>query len=77
MIPRKEHLKQVNRFHDLVESIDKQIELARLSPTTDPDKVLKLLMQYFEITSKLWPIMDDKIEEIKNAIDKFEREKNE
>ena len=26
MIPREEHLKQINRFHDMLEKVDKEIE---------------------------------------------------
>ena len=69
MIKREEHLKQVNRFHDLVESIDDKIQNSQ-----NPDERLELLMKYYTLTAKIWSITDDAIETIKNALDEFERE---
>ena len=63
MLPRKLHLEQVNRFHDALDNIDKQIELE------DDGKVkTELLFMYFKLT-KLWPKIDDFAENLKADID--------
>lgn len=62
MINRKEHLKQINRFHDKFEQIDKDIE----SGTGDRYELLK---QYFDLTSKVWPLIDDCLDTVKNRLD--------
>lgn len=67
MIPKKEHLKQIERFHELLEIIDKQIE------EKGKDAEFDLLQKYFELTSKIWPMIDDSIERIKDELDNFER----
>lgn len=66
MISRKEHLKQVNRFHDLVENISELIEKA------DDKEKYNLALKYFKLTAEIWPIVDDNIENIKIQLDKFE-----
>jgi hypothetical protein len=68
MIPREEHLKQVNRFHDMLEKVDKGIE----EQTKIGERDFNLLRQYFELTSKVWPVVDDCIEKIKFRLDEFE-----
>jgi maltooligosyltrehalose synthase len=68
MIPREEHLKQVNRFHDMLEKVDKEIESQGLNNTSN-----ELLFQYFTLTGKVWPLVDDSIEKIKDRLDEFER----
>lgn len=40
--------------------------------TKDEDKKLKLLVKYFQLTSKVWPFVDDKICDIKDKLDEFE-----
>jgi hypothetical protein len=68
MIPREEILKQINRFYDMVESIDKQIE-------TDPvemDKNFKLLRTYFKLTSKVGTKMMNDIDDLKTQLDILE-----
>jgi len=51
MIPREEILKQINRFYDMVESIDKQIEQRKDIPnetdSVEMDINFKLLRTYF------------------------------
>lgn len=61
MLPRAEHLKQINRFHDLFESIDKKIEIGKSADfdTNVSDERYTLLKQYFDLTSNVWPIVDD------------------
>tara|TARA_R110000868_G_scaffold12456_7_gene59525 strand:+ start:4729 stop:4926 length:198 start_codon:yes stop_codon:yes gene_type:complete len=65
MISREEHLKQINRFHDELERIDKEIELG----TGDQ---YNLLRRYFQLTSKLWPIIDDCVDTTKIVLDMLE-----
>lgn len=64
MFPRKLHIEQINRFHDALENIDKQIEL-------EEDEVIKteLLRMYFKLTSKTWNKIDDFTENLKHEID--------
>lgn len=66
MIPKKEHLKQIERFHEIFESVDKKIE------ENKEDSDFILLQKYFELTSKIWPVIDNYIEEIKDILDRFE-----
>jgi hypothetical protein len=70
MIPREEHLKQVNRFHDMLEKVDKGIEQTKIG-----ERDFNLLRQYFELTSKVWPVVDNSIEQIKDRLDEFERQR--
>ena len=76
MIPREEILKQINRFYDMVESIDKQIEQRKDIPNeTDPvemDKNFKLLRTYFKLTSKVGTKMQDAIDDLKTQLDIIE-----
>ena len=76
MIPREEILKQINRFYDMVESIDKQIEQRKDIPNeTDPvemDINFKLLRTYFKLTSKVGTKMQDAIDDLKTQLDILE-----
>ena len=78
MIPREEILKQINRFYDMVESIDKQIEQRKDIPNeTDPvemDKNFKLLRTYFKLTSKVGTKMMNDIDDLKTQLDILEDE---
>lgn len=67
MIPREEHLKQINRFHDMLKEVDEKIE------KLDDNSGSELLFKYFELTAKIWPLVDDSIEKIKLRLDEFER----
>jgi hypothetical protein len=67
MIPREEHIKQVNRFHDMLEKVDKEIE--ERGENADHD----LYFKYFNLTSKIWPLVDDCIDKIKFKLDEFEQ----
>ncbi len=73
MIPREEILKQINRFYDMVESIDKQIEERKDIPNeTNPvemDINFKLLRTYFKLTSKVGTKMQDAIDDLKTQLD--------
>ena len=77
MIPREEILKQINRFYDMVESIDKQIEERKGSITDETnkeemDKNFKLLRTYFKLTSKVGPKMMNDIDDLKTQLDILE-----
>lgn len=67
MIPKKEHLKQIERFHNLFETIDKEIE------EKGDNAGLDQYQKYFDLTSEVWPMVDDCIEQIKCRLDEFER----
>lgn len=74
MIPRQEIIKQINRFYDMVESIDKQIEQSKdnIPDETNQDQMdanLKLLRTYFKLTSKVGTKMQDAIDDLKNQLD--------
>jgi len=77
MIPREEILEQINRFYDMVESVDKQIEQRKetISDETNKDEMdinFKLLRTYFKLTSKVGPKMMDAIDNLKNELDIIE-----
>jgi len=76
MIPREEILKQINRFYDMVESIDKQIEERKDIPNetdrVEMDKNFKLLRTYFKLTSKVGTKMQDAIDDLKTQLDIIE-----
>ena len=76
MIPRQEILKQINRFYDMVESIDKQIEQRKDIPnetdSVEMDINFKLLRTYFKLTSKVGTKMQDAIDDLKNQLDIIE-----
>jgi hypothetical protein len=71
MIPREEHLKQINRFHDMLEKVNKGID----EQTKIGESDFNLLSQHFELTSKIWPVVDNSIEQIKDRLDEFERQR--
>jgi hypothetical protein len=69
MISREEHLKQVNRFHDMLEKVDNGIiEKIKYS---DSD-TYGLYHKYFILSAKVWPLVNDSIEKIKDRLDQFE-----
>ena len=77
MIPREEILKQINRFYDMVESVDKQIEQRKesISDETNKDEMdinFKLLKTYFKLTSKVGTKMQDAIDDLKTQLDILE-----
>lgn len=77
MIPREEILKQINRFYDMLESINKQIEERKGTITDETDRVemdknFKLLRTYFKLTSKVGTKMQDAIDDLKNQLDIIE-----
>lgn len=67
MIPREEHLKQINRFHDLVCEIDRKIQ------TAQGDEKIDLLQKYFKLTAKIWPKLDTAIDNLKIELDSIEK----
>jgi len=69
MISREEHLKQVNRFHDMLEKVDNGIQEKIKSGDSD---TYELYHKYFILSAKVWPLVDDNIERIKNRLDDFE-----
>lgn len=67
MLPRKLHLEQINRFHDTLEKLDKEIENEK-----DPVKQYKLLKKFMTLT-KFWSEIDDFVEfKIKQKLDEIE-----
>ncbi len=71
MLPRKLHLEQINRFHDAIDNIDKQIELE-----TDGKNKAELCLLYFKLTAKTWVKLDDFSEELRDELDSFSRKYN-
>lgn len=68
MISREEHIKQIERFHDLLGEVNKRII------DNDGKKNLDDLMMYFKLTSKVWPKIDDCVDSIKCMLDNIERD---
>ena len=67
MLPRKLHIESINKFHDRLDEVDKKImtlreehgdETSEYTPEVR-DEMYKLTMEYFYLTSKVWPIIDD------------------
>jgi hypothetical protein len=69
MISREEHLKQVNRFHDMLEKVDNGIIEKIKSSDSD---TYELYHKYFILSAKVWPLVNDSIEKIKDRLDQFE-----
>ena len=65
MLPRNLHLEQINRFHDMLESVDKNLQDETIS---DQEKFI-LARQYYRLT-KFWSEIDDFVEfKVKNYLD--------
>lgn len=65
MLPRNLHLEQINRFHDMLESVDKQLEDETISET----EKYALAQQYYRLT-KFWSEIDNFIEfKLKDHLD--------
>jgi len=71
MLPKKLHLEQIERFHDKLDEIDKQIEKCKDREDLK-DYVGKLSMQWYKL-SKVWTEIDNLVEmRIKHEIDCME-----
>lgn len=66
MLHRKLHLEQINRFHDVIDAIDKQID-----KELNEDVKAELLRTYFKLT-KTWRKVDDYTEALKHELDMIE-----
>ena len=67
MIPREEILKQINRFYDMIESIDNHFEC--ITDDTNEEENRKLLRTYFKLTSKVGTKMQYAIDDLKTQLD--------
>lgn len=75
MLSREMHLEQVNRFHDLRESIDAKIEQqTKESPTGKFNEEEYKYLQAFVAMMRIWPSLDDACEDAKNRMDIIEFE---
>ena len=63
MLPKKLHQEQLDRFFKAFEDLNKKIE----SETDTSNK--ELYLTYFLLTQKIWPILDDATEKIKDELD--------
>lgn len=71
MLPRKTHLEQINRFHDVMEEISEDIKLKMTMGEEFADDVKDLTIIYFELTH-LWNRIDDMIEgDLKIKLDNY------
>jgi hypothetical protein len=70
MLPRKLHLEQVNRFHDMIDSVNKQIKELKDEPK---EKKYPLMLKYFHLVNDIWPTLDDSLEDLKFKLDELER----
>ncbi len=67
MLPLKLHVEQITRFHGLISKMHTIIE----NPNTSEKNKGELCMLYFNITSQLWPKIDQFIEyTLKAELDK-------
>ncbi len=69
MIAREEIIKQINRFYDLVETKEKEIEEAIANTKTDP---FDIGLEYFKLTSQIGTKMQYAISELKDELDMME-----
>jgi hypothetical protein len=69
MIPREEIIKQINRFYDLIETKEKEIEEAIANEKTC---AVDIGIEYFELTSKIGTKMQYAISELKDELDMME-----
>lgn len=72
MISREEHLKQINRFHDMLESNSVKIEPSEKEDLSTIDEFCKYC-KYNELSLNIWPIIDYYTEQIKSKLDEVER----
>lgn len=69
MIPKKEHIKVINKFFDELEKLDKGIEMLR-DPYEEEgfnEERYDLLRRWMNMTD-IWMMMDDCLESIDNQI---------
>jgi hypothetical protein len=67
MLPRKQHIDEINRYHDTIENMRKQID-----NETDKDKKAELTINYFKLVD-IWSEIDDVVEfTIKHTLDCIE-----
>ena len=71
MLPRKLHLEQVNRFHDMIDALDKKIKELVDEPK---EKKYPLALKYFQLVNDVWPSIDDLVEDLKFKLDEIERD---
>jgi len=69
MIAREEVIKQINRFYDLIETKEKEIEEAIANEKTDP---FDIALEYFKLTSQIGTKMQYAISELKDESDMME-----
>lgn len=68
MLPKKLHLEQINRYHDKLDSLEKEID-----SETDTTKKLALSMAWYKL-HKHWRVIDDAVEFTRDTINDIERE---
>ena len=67
MLPRKSHIDEINRYHDTIDKLGKQI-----NAETNQEKKAKLAMDYYTLT-KVWIELDEVIEfTVKHTLDCIE-----
>jgi len=81
MLPREKHIQMINAFHDRLAEVDSQIEAMRKEHGDDTSKytedvlnrVYNLSSEYYNLTSKMWPSIDNFLEyEVNEKIDILE-----
>jgi len=65
MLPKKLHQEQLDRFFKAFDDLNKKIEIDK----TYSSKNYELYLTYFTLTQKIWPILDDATEKIKDELD--------
>jgi hypothetical protein len=68
MLPRKLHIEQIDRYHNLIKNLNQKIDAE-----PDDNKKGELCLKYFKLT-QLWSKIDDFIEfTLKHELDKLDQ----
>tara|TARA_R110000868_G_scaffold59092_2_gene181489 strand:+ start:140 stop:367 length:228 start_codon:yes stop_codon:yes gene_type:complete len=71
MLPRKLHLEQINRYHDMVESLSKDINIL-IDDNRSEEEIGELARVYYELTTDIGEKLDTFIESgLKVELDKY------
>jgi hypothetical protein len=68
MLPKKEHIKQIDNFFDLLKETDDKLESSEISDVEKMD----LSILYYRLT-KLWNSIDDSTEKLRDELENLKR----
>lgn len=75
MLSREMHLEQVNRFHDLRDTLTAKIDaINAVKPKEEFDQERYEYLKAYVGSMKIWEVLDDATDEAKNEMDIIEYE---